>query len=483
MRKCSETKRINADKRIQTELNEILAECVRLGYRPTAADFELRVNSITHLIYMRKRKGQNIPNDWEHALGKIKAYPTVDVYKKIQKAAAEHSISQAFAAREQKVQTIFPKYKLLKLALDADAYKTFINQKFNPITLKILSDYLDKELTQQNGWHMLVNTVYLYLGINVTDQDINAIQQSYQENGITNRPIPSKNGLTTFEISHLFKSTQTCINERIRYFTKRFQGLINRNPVFANCIAGNTDAVMAQLPHTEQMMYKYQAQNNMLGIPTKDLLAAGNLLWDPLRQKQQKNQYEEIKKIFPKIDLLRGHRYFKSLVNAKFDYVALKLLSAYMEYVINTQKQRSAHSERNINMLLKITGLDVSDQDIKLIQTYYQNNNITGKQVPQKTGLSLSELTYRYKISEQTARICLSIARTRLFRQFNPDMMMAYYINGERNRLIQALPDEVKRLAPAYQFQSDKKMTDIPDTDLLNAGRFLFETFKKDKQM
>ena len=79
MRKCSETKRINADKRIQAELNEILAECVRLGHRPTADDFELRVSSITHLIYMRKRKGQNIPNDWEHALGKIKAYQTVDM--------------------------------------------------------------------------------------------------------------------------------------------------------------------------------------------------------------------------------------------------------------------------------------------------------------------------------------------------------------------------------------------------------------------
>ena len=59
MRKCSETKRINADKRIQTELNEILAECVRLGYRPTAADFELRVNSITHLIYMRNIRQLN----------------------------------------------------------------------------------------------------------------------------------------------------------------------------------------------------------------------------------------------------------------------------------------------------------------------------------------------------------------------------------------------------------------------------------------
>ena len=512
MRKCSEIKRLNGDNKFRSELNEMLNLCRQSGHRPVrGTDVFRRLASIEHAMYIRTTKNIPVPSDIMALISDIKAFPSLAEKQQAEIVMQAKKEQGAFDARYQKVVEIFPLVKLLRVIYDEDLYQRFINADFNAVAVKYISDCVNnavRDITLYgNVYKTHVDILCKSAGIGITESDIQKIQYLYIQNDVSGRREPTTDGLNNFELGFLY--SKAC--EGIRYRITKVQRwlrikLSDVEKGISMYVSGDVNGLVRTIPNNFRQMYKMQFKTNIVDIPTSDLLILGKLFVDtgskpvPKTQKVKRQKetsapidnkepivpvdsfavnYPQIKRLFPKIDILRdmlNKKQFKDFIEQPINPIVIQAMSDRIENRIKDVRSLGwgPTLERDLDMYLKFNGFGVTDMDVETIKSFYRMKGMTDKPVPSITGLKHDELACLYGISEGTVSNCINKMRNKLQRWYGFSLHTAVtmYIMGHNSKLIEYLKPSLKEM---YEFEEKYNMTKMPLDELLSAGRELYK--------
>lgn len=284
MRKCSENKVLNSDNKFRTELEQILNFCRTNGYKPVnGADMARRLTSIEHALYIRNKKNMVATHDITDIINEIKSYPTK---KQKQQADEIQRITQDqdfFDVQYQKIIKIFPHVKLVRVIYGDDLYNKFITSKIDMFATKIVSDIMDlvtqKMMREYPYYSRDFDVLFKFIGVGVTDADIQKIQNVYSVKNITTRRVPTKDGLNHFELGVLYGVTSEYIRS-IKARIARFLHARFNKDILNAYVSGDINAFMSVLPDNFRCMYMFQRKYNIADMLLSDLLSAGQMLYD-----------------------------------------------------------------------------------------------------------------------------------------------------------------------------------------------------------
>jgi hypothetical protein len=237
------------------------------------------------------------------------------------------------------------------------------------------------------------------------------------------------------------------------------------------------------LPQNLIDMYQFQQKNNMLDIPNKDLMDAGRLLFGWAREKRVDDdvkryakQYDQIKRLFPKLEVMRlwyGDKYFERFVSQDVDINAIKAISYYLDEEIEKIANESNESRRNVEMLLKYIGFGVTDIDLQKIQQQDKYRN------PSNHKLRVSELSYLYNLRIDTVERILNATLFRIQQKFFPYAVYHVYVEHKSVAEQSTLLDMLN----TYVSLSKDKNKQVAEIEMLEAGRALYQmsVFAKQK--
>ena len=510
MRNCSEVKRLNSDKKFRSELNEILNLCRQNGYRPgRGSDMFRRLTSIEHVMYIRTIKNIPVPSDIMTLISDIKALPSL-AEKQQSEVIKQADVEQKFFdAQYQKIVKIFPHVNLLRVAYGDEFYKSFINAKFDAIAVKVIADCVNDVVNgfifSSEPYDIInINTVCKSVGIGVSDKDIQAIQDDYRQNNITNRPVPSKDGLNSFELAALYGIGVPGVRERIVKMQRRLKWRFhNIDNVLRMYVVGDVNGIMRTLSPQQYRIYKFQNAKNILDVSSDDLLVLGKIFaitgsvpltpeeYAKSSQKSEKtidcykDNYAKIKQIFPKVDLLReflGDMQFRFFIEKPINSFAIKIMSDYTEYKIKNIYAYGGVLARNMDIYLKYNGFGITDYDITKIQLYKRMHFIYTP--TNKDKLSVEDLACLYERKPVTIRNVINSMMRRLHGgayQLSMYDMFRIYMYRDVSEMIDNLPTGLKNI---YKFQQKYNMQEIPTNEMFSAGRMLYEMsiYSQEKQ-
>lgn len=508
MRNCSELKRLNSDKKFRSELNKILNLCRQNGHRPVrGTDMFRRLTSIEHAMYIRTIKNIPVPSDIMTLISDIKALPSL-AEKQQSEVIKQADVEQKFFdAQYQKIVKIFPHVNLLRVAYGDEFYKSFINAKFDAIAVKVIADYVNEVVNgfifSSEPYDIInINTVCKSVGIGVSDKDIQSIQDDYRKNNITNRPVPSKDGLNSFELAVLYGIGAPAARERVVKMQRKLKWCFyNIDNVLRMYVAGDVDGIMRTLSPQQYRIYKFQNAKNILDISSDDLLVLGKIFtntgselltpeeYTKSLQKSDKtidvynNNYAKIKQIFPKVDLLReflGDKQFRFFIEKPIDSFAIKIMSDYTEYKIKNIYAYGGVLARNMDIYLKYNGFGITDYDITKIQLCKRMNFIDTP--TNKDKLSVDDLACLYDRKPLTiTRVINSMMRRLHGGSYQLSMydMFRIYMYRDVSEMIDNLPTDLKKI---YNFQQKYNMQEMPTCELLKAGAVLRTLYSKNQK-
>ena len=508
MRNCSELKRLNSDKKFRSELNEILNLCRQNGHRPVrGTDMFRRLTSIEHAMYIRTTKNISVPSDIMTLISDIKSLPSLAEKQRSEVIKQADVEQKFFDAQYQKIVEIFPHVNLLRVAYGDEFYKSFINAKFDAIAVKVIADCVNNVVNgfifSSEPYDIInINTVCKSVGIGVSDKDIQSIQDDYRKNNITNRPVPSKDGLNSFELAVLYGIGVPGVRERLLKMQRRLKWRFhNIDNVLRMYVMGDVDGIMRTLSPQQQQIYKFQNAKNILDVSTDDLLVLGKIFAItgsvPLTPKEYakssqksektidcyKDNYAKIKQIFPKVDLLRevlGDMQFRFFIEKPIDSFAIKIMSDYTEYKIKNIYAYGGVLARNMDIYLKYNGFGITDYDITKIQLYERMHFIYAP--TNKDKLSVEDLAYLYARQPITIINAINSMRRRLHGgsyQLSMYDMFRIYMYRDVSEMIDNLPTDLKII---YNFQQKYNMQEIPTCELLKAGAVLRTLYSKNQK-
>ena len=494
MRKCSENKMLNGDNRFRSELDEILNWCRVHGRKPDKNTvFETRLTSIEHAMYIRHKKNLDVPYDIMEKISYIKSLPTMKQKQQADKLLYERS-------QYQKIEKIFPMVKLLRVTHGDDFYQSFINAEFNPFGVKIIADYVDLIVHNTSGVNIYaklnIELLCKSVGIGITDDDIAKIQEYYCKNNIQDRRTPTKEGLNNSELAILYGNTTDRVSARKNQIQKTLcTDLDKLEDMVSLYVSGRMNEFQQLVPQNMRHMYKLQCKYNIVNIPTMDLLVLGKLFINTgsvpvskdapdkqvpkiyIKPDNTKDNYEKIKRLFPKVELLRhvlSPKQFDDFIKQPINNCVLQRMSDCIENRIQELACSDTMSKRNVDMFLKSYGCNITDEDIANIQTLYSLKGVVNRPNPSKNALNYYELSCLYGISENTVKACINKIKNRICRWVHFSLREAaiMYINNYIDSLIHYLSANPYDM---HTFQVKHNMKKMPTDELLAAGRILYE--------
>ena len=508
MRNCSEIKRLNGDKKFRSELNEILNWGRQKGHRPVrGTDMFRRLTSIEHAMYIRTIKNIPVPSDIMTLISDIKSLPSLAEKQRSEVIKQADVEQKLFDAQYQKIVKIFPHVNLLRVAYGDEFYKSFINAKFDAIAVKVIADCVNNVVNgfifSSEPYDIInINTVCKSVGIGVSDKDIQSIQDDYRKNNITNRPVPSKDGLNSFELAALYGIGVPAARERVVKMQRKLKWCFhNIDNVLRMYVVGDVDGIMRTLSPQQYRIYKFQNAKNILDVSTDDLLVLGKIFtntgsklltpeqYAKSSQKSEKtidcykNNYAKIKQIFPKVDLLRevlGDNQFQSFIEKPIDSFAIKIMSDYTEYKIKNIYSYGGVLARNMDIYLKYNGFGITDYDIIKIRVCELRHSIYGPKNEDK--LSVQDLSYLYSRPSITIINAINSMMRRLHggsNQLSMYDMFRIYMYRDVSEMIDNLPTDLKKI---YKFQQKYNMQEIPTSELLKAGAVLRTVYSENQK-
>lgn len=498
MRNCSMKKLQNSTIRVLQDLKDIIAYCEKNGFRPRlGSPFDLRINSIRQIVRKRTATNSGDVSEFVAGLEKITSFPT---FEKAQKKQLHKQKNNRVQVRAQKmvqhyneIEKIFPNVKILRALLGNDFYKKFLLADVNKLGLKVLADkineFFDKYKERDEHSRKFTSTrnteaFFKHAGIGVTDQDIKEIYDVYAKIGIKPSREPSKDGLSVKELGCIYGQLPT------EFFSEHFSWIrhlfVRCSPLAQMCqkyVDGDIGGILSMLPQNLIDMYEFQQKNNMLDIPNKDLMDAGRLLFGWAREKRVDDdvkryakQYDKIKRIFPKLEVMRlwyGDKYFERFVSQDVDINAIKAISYYLDEEIEKIANEGNESRRNVEMLLKYTGFGVTDIDLQKIQQQDKYRN------PSSHKLRISELSCLYNLRMDTVERILKDTLFRIQQKFFPYAVYHVYVEHKSVAEQSTLLDMLN----TYLSLSKDKNKQVAEIEMLEAGRALYQmsVFAKQK--
>lgn len=492
MRQCSIKKAQNSEMRVRQDLKDIIAYCEQNGHRPAlGSTMDLRINSIRQII--NKRISKNIDaSEFAVIMQKIVSYPTFEAHsKRLDKEKAAKFAKKQQELLEQKynrISKIFPNVKLLCVLMGKEFYEQVLNAEVSTIGLKILSEQTSEFISKYKTSSSFktrrgIDALFKFVGIGVTEKDIQDVYQGINRTGRKMRNAPSKNGLTLTELGYVFFVCSEVIRDDFIYLKSLFK-YSNLAALCEKYLAGDVNGMLSELPKNLRNMYEFQQKYNMLDMPTDELLKAGRIFFERVKKEKENSDvvcyahnYDKIKQIFPKLELLRllwDEKRFERFVSKDVNSFAIKLIADRLDEILAELCGETAFYRQYVEMLLKYIGCAVTDMDIALIKSKDKKRELT----PMKHGLHLSDLACLYSMDVRQVKDKLQTLLREIAYRFESEEVYQEYVEGK----LTAKDSSFHKMLRLYANYSKQEEAQLLKTEMQEAGRALYEMLLANKQ-
>ncbi len=174
-----------------------------------------------------------------------------------------------------------------------------------------------------------------------------------------------------------------------------------------------------------------------------------------------------INKYFPESRILRrylGEDKYQDFIKKTPNPFGLKVFSELIKMAIKGMQPRLR------DILMKTSGIGITDQDIQEIESYYAENNIVDASKPSKAGLLLEEMGHLFCMSGSRVGQLLRSVYKCLEKKCDLSNTFAKYMADDVDGMLTLLP---RNLQLVCKFQKEYNLLDAPTKELISAADVL----------